>query len=210
MSHSIKVAGLTIMRGNNKLGKVLNISLPPCKTCSPDLPCYKDGCYGIRFYKLRKGCRNAWEGNWEVANNDRANYMLAIQEVLTKFKPAMFRWHVAGDMPDTAYLREIAYVAAWTGDTKHLVFTKKYGMLNRAMTRGAIDLPDNLSIVVSAWPGLEMPEELRARFAVAWMKDPKNPDPRIPKKAMHCDGGCETCGLCWKIKPGKSVYFDKH
>lgn len=206
MSHSIKIDGLTLMRGNNKLGKVLNISLPPEKTCDHNLPCYKSGCYGIKFYRMRPGCRTAWDGNWEMASKHRNDYMRQIHGAIISRNPDMFRWHVAGDIPDAAYLHDMIYIASWTPHTRHLVFTKKYDILLQTVEY----LPKNLNIVVSAWPGLELPEILMKKFPVAWMKDPKMPDPRIPKRAVHCDGGCSTCAMCWEIKAGKSVYFDKH
>jgi hypothetical protein len=209
MGHSIKIGKLTIMRGNNKLGKVFNVSLPPRRTCDPNLPCYKAGCYGVRLYNLRKGCRDAWEANWELAMTERVVYMESICEVVGSRKPAMFRWHVAGDIPDQPYLWQIANIAARTPDTKHLVFTKKYELLDN-FVGFRIPRPKNMSIVASAWPGLAMPGVVQNHFPVAWMKDPRNIDTRIPKSAVHCDGGCSTCGLCWKIKPGKSVYFDRH
>ena len=50
---------LHISRGNNKIGGVPNISLPPQITCVDlaDRPCNAD-CYAMRFYVMREQVRN--------------------------------------------------------------------------------------------------------------------------------------------------------
>jgi hypothetical protein len=71
-------------------------------------------------------------------------------------------------------------------------------------------VPENLTVVLSAWPGVKIAKGILRGFPVAWMRDPKNPDPRIPADARECDGGCDKCLLCWGLKPGESVFFNKH
>lgn len=192
--------------GNTKMGKVLNVSLPPCKSCDTGLPCFAGGCYANKFYALREACRVAWESNWTMVSTARTAYFTRIGEAVVKRKTPVFRWHMAGDIPDGDYLRRMCGLARELPAVKWLCFTKKYDLAGLYRTA----LPENLTVVLSMWPGVRVPPGIRKGFPAAWMRDPKAPDKRIPKDAVHCDGGCDKCLLCWGMKPGASVVFDKH
>ena len=202
---------LHIMRGNSKLGKLLYVSLPPGKSCPKKAPCYNEGCYARKFCTLRKECAKACEDNWTLATKFRKRYFAHINAVITLKEPPLFRWHVFGDIPDADYLDQMMIIARNNPSTKFLCFTKQYGLACGAADWDDRPMPKNLQLVLSAWPGyLSNYKIMEHSLPVAWARDPKNPDPRIPATAHECDGGCDKCGLCWNLKPGESVVFDKH
>ena len=68
------------------------------------------------------------------------------------------------------------------------------------------DLPDNLTIVLSAW--LDMSYINPFGLPIAFMQD--GTETRI-SDALECPGNCETCGICWALKSiKKNVVFHKH
>lgn len=203
------VRRLKIMSGNAKMGKVMNISLPPCTSCSTTLPCFTGGrktCYALKFYEMRRNVREAWNQNWRVWSENPSAYFQEIEEVVRKRKPDVFRYHVGGDIPSPYYLMYMCDLARNMPETKFMAFTKRYDWAWDARKT----LPFNLQLVLSGWPGLTIPAEYKKHFPTAWMRDPKDPDPDIPENAVTCDGGCDKCGLCWLLRPGQSVVFDKH
>lgn len=130
---------------------------------------------------------------------------------LSAKKPKYFRWHVAGDIPDLEYLRLMCWIAYCFPKTKFLAFTKNYVLVS--YWRINISAVPNLNIVVSRWPNINVPyviEDDLSAFPQAWMRDPKHPDPHIPANVKECGGNCESCGICWKLKKGQSVVFNKH
>lgn len=200
---------IRLQTGNAKMGKVLNISLPPCSSCDTSLPCFRGGrqtCYSLKFYDLRANVRDSWDRNWAVWHTDPAGYFHEIETAVRRRKPDMFRFHVGGDIPEPEYLQRMCGLAEAMPETKFMAFTKRYDWAWEARKR----LPFNLQLVLSAWPGVTIPGKYKRRFPVAWMRDPKDPDKRIPKSAVTCDGGCDKCGMCWVLKPGRAVVFDKH
>ena len=199
---------VSVSRGNSKMGRVMSVSLSPVLSCGKSLPCFK-GCYAAKLARLRPVVRDAWLGNWHFAMSDRDGYMDAVRAAIAAKPPGLFRWHVAGDIPDYAYLGGMRWVAGCFPDVRMLAFTKKYDLL-RLMRREKRALPPNLTVIVSAWPGLYLPPDIRHNFPVAWMRDPEKPDRRIPADALECGGGCETCAACWGMEPGKSVVFGRH
>jgi len=195
--------GISISKGNAKLGdKILNISLPPIKSCAIGVPCALC-CYAVKCTRTRPTARKAWQQNLDLYEKNPFAYFGAILMAIMEFKPKRFRWHVAGDIPDTAYLDHMIRIARLCPSVKFLCFTKRHGFVT------LIPPPSNFNFVLSYWNDWGNPA-LTPSFASAWYRDPAKPDPRIPKNAKHCSGSCETCSLCWNMKPGQSVVFDKH
>lgn len=214
-NRSIKVGGLTLTTGNSKMGRVLNISLPPPQTCDTSLPCYKSGCYAMRTaYGLYPEVRAAWNGNLQVWMRSRDRYIDAVDAAIDKAKPDLFRWHVGGDIPGWlsdahAYIVDaICGIAKRHPDVRFWSTTKKHFLVS--LHRRAIAACPNLTVMLSMWPGLEADGRLLRHWPTAWVNDPKNPDPRIPKDARPCSGRCDTCAACWGMKAGESVVFKKH
>ena len=199
---------VSISPGNVKMGNVPSVSLPPIKSCGAGLPCYR-GCYAAKMARRRGVIASAWENNWKMVTTMRGEYFAQIVNVLLKKKPELFRWHVSGDLPDYLYLNSVNVTAHFADTTEFLLFTKKYDLL-RLQKRERVKLADNLSIVVSAWPGMYIPPDIRKAYPIAWMHDPKNPDKRIPEDAYVCKGDCFACRKCWQMGAGDSVVFHKH
>ena len=192
------------------MGRVLHLNLPPNKMCT-DKPCYERGCYAHKAYRMYPNVREAWNGNWQMLMTDRDRFFKEITEVIAKKKPKVFRWHSAGDIPDAGYLREMFAMAHVFPDTQFMAFTKQYDILGDTVNRQIpFWRPKNMTAIVSAWPRFAMPGGLRKRFPVAWMRDELDPDKRIPGKAKQCSGKCSACLMCWGMKPGEAVVFNKH
>jgi hypothetical protein len=148
--------------------------------------------------------RNAWRHNSNLAHHDRESYFDGVRYYLLKKQPKFFRWHIAGDILDQAYLDTVKSIAIEYPNTKFLAFTKRYEF-------DYSHLPSNLSIIFSAWVEKELPEVLPDDVRIAWVRDEHHLDSRIPDDAIECPGHCESCGMCWNLKKvGHDVVFDKH
>lgn len=194
-----------ISAGNSKLGTIPNISLTPGRTCSAEAcrTCYVDGCYACKAYKQYKQTKAAWDSNTALAIHDLPTME---RDLMSYFggmlAPRFFRVHTGGDFVSRDYAAMWARVAAANPGTNFLAFTKQWDMV-----RG-IDFPQNFSLVLSAWPGTEIPADLAARYSVAWVDDGNT---QIPANAMECPGNCDTCGACWGLaRMGIDVKFRKH
>ena len=190
-----------ISDGNMKLGKIPNVSLTPCKACSPDAPCKKK-CYAMKAYRMYPLVRKAWDINTKEVATKREKYFADIRKFLTKKQPKYFRWHVAGDIPDVAYLYEMVQIAADNAAVKFLCFTKRHDIAEQFK-----NIPPNLEIVLSMWP--KWGNASMKGFRRAWMQD--GTETRIPANAIECPGFCENCGMCWSLgKLGRDVVFNAH
>jgi len=199
----------TVSKGNNKLGNIPNISLPPIVTCSGCAELCGKACYAAKFYKMWPTVKRCWDNNLEHLQVDPKGYFNEITASLKKIKnKRFFRWHVSGDIVDAAYFVNMRKIAHLFPDTKFLAFTKQFNLINTAVDVLTKEkLPTNLQIIFSAWPGLEMPNPYN--FRVAWMND--GTDSRIPEDAFECAGDCTQCSACFSLdKIGKDVVFHKH
>ena len=202
---------LNISVGNRKMGAIPSFSLPSGITCSDEAckTCYLDDCYGAAMERRLPNVRKSYAENLKLLQED----LEACRRWLNWYfdspnAPRMFRIHVVGDFFSYDYLCMWLDVIRKHPETKFMAFTKQFDVIiSRVMVIG---LPDNLTLIASAWPGVELPAWVQERMPVAWLQD--GTETRVPENAYHCDGNCagECHGHCWSMKPGDSVVFEKH
>jgi hypothetical protein len=203
---------ICISKGNMKLGNIYNISLPPIKSCAKNLPCYAK-CYARKAYRLYPSTRKAWDKNFNLYKKNPGKYFKLLDDFLTKKLPTHFRFHVAGDIPDQEYFNAMVFdIVKKHKNIKFLVFTKRFDLIKTLNNQ-----PENMSIVLSMWPGLPVDIDLALKYRIAWVFDKNNIDNRIPKKnVIACNSNCQTCNkgkgkACWDLlKLKKDVIFKIH
>lgn len=177
---------------NSKLGKVLNVSLAPVTGCRPGVPCADGACYALKAYRMYKQTRAAWDHNLQLAMQEPNIYFGSLMSELekrSKRKNKLFRWHVAGDILSPLYFENMVRIAHAFPEWRFLVFTKQYSIVNN---HEQPNIPANLAIMFSQWPGLPM--ENPHNFPVAWY------DQDNGSRCKAIDGtekSCESCQLCW-------------
>lgn len=195
-----------ISKGNNKMGKIPNISLPPIVTCNGCEGTCAGKCYANKFYRMYPSVRKAWDTNLAEVQSNSDVFFNSVRKQLSKMAPRFFRWHVGGDIPSHNYFIGIVDIALAIPETKFLVFTKQYSLVNWAVANG-VDTPSNLQIVFSAWPGMEVTNPYN--FKVAWMQD--GTETRVPESAFECAGSCTECSACFSLnKINRDVVFHIH
>ena len=195
---------------NSKTGAAcLNLAFPVC-VCREDAPC-KAGCYAC------KGCQNmakvqaAYYRNLRLYNDDPDNFF---EQVYFKIKFSglpKVRVFDSGDLPSYDFLERLVEVCKKTPETKWMMFTKKYEIVNEYIEKNG-NLPDNLNVIFSAWHKLwSVPNPHNLGVAYVDFKD-KTLNPEFPKNAFVCPGRestCSACGACWSKKL-KAVVFHQH
>ena len=196
---------VSISAGNIKMGAIMSVSLPPCITCPHDAPCFKK-CYARRMAARYRNTREAWARNWTIYQTSPAAYWMQIQAaaIMSKF----FRYHVAGDIPDAAYLSGMIDTAHKCGGTMFLCFTKKYDIINNYLDAGGI-IPDNLKIIFSGWGAYQPDNPHGLPVSEVIFKGQTAPD-----NWKICGGNCTTCtcrGIgCWQLQNGETIAFYEH
>lgn len=192
---------ITISRGNTKIGKIPNVSLPPIATCADALPCFSK-CYAIKSYRMFPSVKKAWDNNLAVYQNKPEAYFAELDSFLTKIETEYFRFHVSGDIPDQRYFDMIVKLAAKHTGTKFLAYTKKYNLDFSCR-------PINVNVIASVWTGFGDIELIASKnLPIAWYQD--GTETRIPETAKICNSTCDICKLCWHIKENQSIVFIHH
>jgi hypothetical protein len=190
-----------ISKGNSKLGSIPNVSLPPIISCAKGIPCAKT-CYAMKAYRMYPNVKTCWNDNLQLAKTNKNEYFKGIFEYLRKNNVNYFRWHTSGDILDSNYFTNMVNLALLF-DTKFLVFTKNYDIVNKYLDKGGI-IPKNFTVVLSAWPEYELKNP--HKLPVAWMQD--GTEDRISSNAFECQGSCKNCKTCFGTK--KDIVFHKH
>jgi hypothetical protein len=196
---------VTISRGNRKLGAIMNVSTAPVECCPKGIPCARGGCYALKSVRLYPQTRKAWAKNARIAKANPRSYFSQIANSIADRRPRLFRWHVAGDILNVSYLRQMCSIAAHHPRTQFLAFTKAFDIVNAY--ENTMALPRNLTVIFSAWPGMRIDNP--HRHPIAWMQD--GTEDRVREDAVRCPGHCETCGICFRLpKLHRDVVFHKH
>jgi len=212
---------LSISKRNTKLGAIHNISLPPSVSCPEDAPC-REACYAQKSWRMYANVRAAWAKNWDVYQHDPMEYFAQISEYIRDHVVQVFRWHVAGDIPNMGYYIGMCLVAKEHPDTRFLCFTKQVSVTTKPR-------PDNLRVLFSMWPNMNVAKNwedrdrwlaiIKKHCPIAWF-DPKEQSTDDwynraladvgAEGAVPCHKKCEDCGMCWHLEPGMSVILKEH
>lgn len=198
--------GVSISKGNEKLGAIQSVSLPSGVTCK-ECDCGKK-CYAKRIERRRKSVREAYQNNLNILNTEPEVYWREVEAaiMLSRF----FRFHVSGDIPDNVYLAHMVEIAERNKHCEILCFTKKYDIVNEFLEFGG-KLPSNLHMVFSAWVGLKMDNPFLLPEAHVRYRDGST---TASEAAVQCGGNCTECavtdGGCWTLGEGEQVIFDEH
>lgn len=193
---------ICVSKGNRKIGKVLNVSLPPIKTCANCSGCMWL-CYDVKAcLQYPNTVIDARVRNYILAMNFREEFFARIRETLSRRrKNKFFRWHVSGDIPDMDYFENMIAIARDFPEFRFWTYTKNYKLVNEYCNKnGKESIPENLSIMFSEWRGMPMENPYNFPvFHVVFEDDENKPD---PKKSHYCPGNCDIC-----LKSGRGCPF---
>jgi hypothetical protein len=200
-----KEAIVSISKGNRKMGEIKSVSLPPVVTCAENCTCAKK-CYAMKMCRLYKNVKESYNRNLEVFNTNPTSYWNQVSDAMCTSR--FFRMHVSGDIPTYNYLLDMIETVRNNPHCDVLVFTKRYGFINKALDNG-IELPANLHILFSEWTGMELPNPHNLPVAHVIFKGTE------PEANWNiCTGNCLECAKhnvnCWALKNGEHVAFHEH
>lgn len=197
---------LRISPGNSKIGDVPNLSLTPGASCG-DVPCI-DKCYAMHTYKRWTSVRRAWDYNLQYYKHRPVEFYQELAHFFATTNSRRFRYFVGGDFPDKRFFSMVVRLAKMYPLTSVLAFTKRYEFVPR---NGK--LPSNFNLILSIWPGLDIPEFAR-NYPTAWLSCDDRFDSYFGKKSSYikCRSSCGECGYqCWgAASPTLPVIFDLH
>lgn len=200
---------ISISSGNDKMGKIPSVSLPPIKTCAARAlnTCAKK-CYACKICRYSKEAKNAYQRNLDTLLNSPAVFWEDVSRALKVNR--FFRFNVSGDIPNYDYFKNLVKVVSNNSHCICLIFTKQWEIVNKYI-RYNKSLPDNLKVVFSGWVGLDIinPYNLPEAHVIF-----KNGETSASDGAKYCSGNCFDCALnncgCWTLQKGEQVLFREH
>lgn len=196
---------LCISCGNRKIGRVMNVSLPPVLSCGRCKQCMHY-CYDIKAcLQYPATVIDARVRNWTLLQRDRAEYFRRIEEKISRRRRnKYFRWHVAGDIIDRDYFENMVAIAERHPDFVFWTYTKMYHIVNEFISGGG-RIPKNLHIMFSEWRGLEMKNPYAMpEFRVVFKGE-------VPPVGYYCPGNCDVCKANGRgCLAGETTYAHEH
>lgn len=196
---------VSISPGNTKMGAIPSVSLPPVVTCPKNCPCTKK-CYAAKLCRIYPSVKKAYKNNLDVLNDDWGEYWRQVRHAVSMTR--YFRFHVAGDIPNAGYFKEMVITAKQNPHTEILAFTKQYDIINNFINVAG-GIPQNLHIIFSEWEGMITPNPHKLPTAAVIFK---GSEPAQNWKI--CGGNCAECACrgvgCWELKSGETIAFYEH
>lgn len=187
---------MCISSGNRKIGRVMNVSLPPIMTCHNCHEC-KYYCYDIKAcIQYPNTVINARMRNLVILEKDAAAYFNRIREkIRRRRKNLYFRWHVSGDIPNMAYFLEMVSIAREFPKMTFWTYTKYYDLVNEyCRNYGKDSIPENFTIMFSEWDGMPLDNPFGFPVFSCKLKDGnKNHKPEYFDSLYKCPGNCDMC-----------------
>lgn len=190
MNKDVSEIKMCISKGNRKIGRVINVSLPPILSCGNCKEC-KHFCYDIRAcLQYSNTVIDARVRNYAILLKNRDLYFNIIDTVCARRKAnKMFRWHVSGDIVDLDYFCRMVEIARKHPDFIFWTYTKMYCIVNEYCAKyGKESIPENLSIMFSEWKGMPIVNPYGfAEFRALYENE------EIPANYWYCPGNCDVC-----------------
>ena len=197
---------MCISAGNRKIGRVMNVSLPPIVSCANCSGC-AGICYDIKACLQYASCMDARIRNYAILKLDRDDYFSRIDAAMNRRRTnKYFRWHVAGDIVDIDYFSRMVENARRHPDFVIWTYTKNYKVVNQYVAEHGRDaIPANLSIMFSEWRGMPMDNPYGFPVFSVVFKDEEKP------RGFYCPGNCDICKASGRgCVVGESVYCMEH
>ena len=197
---------MAISKGNRKIGRVMNVSLPPILTCANCKECMCL-CYDIKACaQYPDTVIDARARNLAILRLDRDDYFARIDAAMNRRKKnKFFRWHVAGDIVDIDYFDRMVENARKHQDFIIWTYTKNYKVVNEWIAKNG-QLPENFHVMFSEWRGLAMdnPHNM-PEFRVVFKADAVQP------VGHYCPGNCDVCKATGRgCIAGETTYCNEH
>lgn len=213
MSFDVSDIKLCISKKNDKIGKVMNISLMPVLTCGNCSHCM-GYCYDVKACVFRTTVIDARMRNTVLYWKDPNEYFARIRKALKRRKAhKFFRWHVGGEIPNYSYFCEMVQIAKEYPDFYFWTYTKMYWLVNRyCKEHGKDAIPENLCIMFSEWDGMPLNNPYNFPIFTCKLKDGnKNHEPEFFNTLWKCPGNCDVCKAAHRGCMAKeSTYADEH
>jgi hypothetical protein len=189
---------MSVSKENSKLGKLINVSLTPIKSCSKGIDC-PGFCYALNSYRRYPNTQKSWDSNLNLYKQAPTLYQNLIEDSLKK-NPELFRWHVGGDIVDFNYFTIMVKIAKNNPNTTFLAYTKQYEYVNQYSK----PIPDNFTIIFSE--DAKKPMDNPRNYPIALVRSGMSTCPNQKDKRVKCN----TCKKCFKLQKGELIIFDKH
>ena len=189
---------VSISTGNKKIGRVMNVSLAPIVTCGSACNVCMGLCYDIKAVLQYGNVMKARARNTAIYRMNSDLYFAQIRGAIRRRRSnKLFRWHVAGDIPNVDYLAEMVAIARENPDFIFWTYTKQYHIVNAYVAQHGGDMreaiPTNLSIMFSVWRGLPCVNPYSFPVFDVIFNDDTTEEKLRKMEYFRCPGNCDLC-----------------
>ena len=208
---------MCISNGNVKIGRVLNVSLPPIITCTNCKECMFY-CYDIKACnQYPNTVVDARARNLAILKCDCDRYFNEIRNKCARRRTnKYFRWHVSGDIVDYNYFENMVAIAKEFPDFTFWTYTKNYDVVDSYVSNNGNSkenaIPENFHVMYSEWDGMPIVNPYGFPIFTCKLKSGNRNHPvEFFDSLYKCPGNCDICKACkMGCIGGMDTYADEH
>ena len=197
----MKLFGITLGEGNGKIGEVLNFSLPSVLTCPGASEWCLKYCYGKRFEIRRPKCRNAYQQNYEIAQ-DTERFIHIMTGIIPRIIPC-FRIHVCGDFGSREYISAWIRICSELPNIHFWTYSRSWRLNSLLPVLEELNKLDNMELFLSTDPTMSLPPK---GWRIAFIESDPRANGILCKEQTGEVESCLECGYCFKENRGDVVF----
>ena len=207
--------GIKLSKGNKKLGKMPNWSLPAGPSCPGASVECAAFCYAKKGQMRMVHARGIYHANWEEA--EKPTFVEDMLAAIDKTKTKVFRIHVSGDFYSKGYIWKWLQIIDAMKDVKFFAYTRSWDVPDLLPALERLRSLPNMELFASVDPSMGDPPKY---WRVAYMEGDSRfrkglsiaPNQTAGIKCPEQAGtmpDCGACGYCFRKKRG-NVEFKLH
>jgi len=190
-----------VSKGNTKLGKILNISMPSYYSCPGHSQWCAKECYALRYQKQYKNCRIIYDNNFEISKDP--NFSDIVINKLSQTHDSPIRIHVSGDFYDENYINSWIKICSSLPDLKFWTYTRSWMIPNLLDNIRELNQLKNIQIFLSTDTTMPDPP---SDFRVAYIVDDTRAKGFRCAHDLKIKKSCLECGYCFNTKNGGVIF----
>lgn len=229
-----------LTKGNTKLGKIWNWSIPAIDTCPGSTDLCRSLCYACRGAYRFQSVQKHEKRNYELSRT--AQFVPIINGLIKQWRVDILRIHASGDFYNTSYTRRWRRIIEASPDTQFYAYTRSWNLKahsDKSLVTELMRLSrlPNMRLWLSCdsqtgrppvwrrspWAYLAISDEDTPRYPVdlIFRNKPETPAKRMGEhQSLVCPYEqaierqdsitCRSCGLCFDARRRVLSLHDKH
>lgn len=194
-----------VSKGNAKLGKIKNFSLPSGVSC-PGKSEWCKNCYASKYENRYKNCLTAYNRNFDWSKKSYFPDLVIGQ--LKCLTGNNVRVHPSGDFYSQEYIEHWITICKQLKGHNFWCYTRSWVIPKLFIKLKELNKLRNSQVILSTDPTMDFPPE-KEKFRIAFVEEDERKSGIICLHDSGAKHSCDECGYCFLKDNGNVIFKNK-